>query len=171
MLVAADARRGRIGLLQRTVAASGARCVRIVQADLRHPLPFTDLFDVVLVDAPCSGLGTIRRDPEIRWRRTESDLSRFGAAQRDMLASAAKVVRVGGRVVYATCSSEPEENDEVVEAFLGTHASFRQIDLRNTAGPLAPGLAAVLDDAGHLRTSPATHQLEAFYGAVLRRER
>jgi 16S rRNA (cytosine967-C5)-methyltransferase len=171
LLVAADARARRVGLLRRTVVASGAHCVRIAQADLSHPLPFGTVFDMVLVDAPCSGLGTIRRDPEVRWRRAESDLSRFATAQLEMLANAAQVVRVAGRVVYATCSSEPEENDAVVEAFLRTNRSFCRIDPRSAAGELAPGLAAVLDDAGYLRTSPATHRLEAFFGAVLRRER
>ena len=171
LLVAADIRARRIGLLRRAVVASGARCVRIAQADLRRPLPFESVFDVVVVDAPCSGLGTIRRDPEVRWRRTEFDLARFAAAQRDMLVNAARVVRVTGRMVYATCSSEPEENDAVVEAFLGTHPSFRRVDPRDAASPLASGLLAVLDEDGYLRTSPAAHGLEAFFGAVLQRER
>src|SRR5205085_3097499 len=121
LLVATDLRDRRINLLQRTVALSGARNVRIVQMDLRKPLPFSQPFDCVLVDAPCSGLGTLRRDPDIRWRRRESDLPGLAAAQRQMLAQAAGVVRSGGRLVYATCSSEPEENEAVVESFL--HAS------------------------------------------------
>ncbi len=81
-----------------------------------------------------------------------------------MLANAARAVRPGGRLVYATCSSEPEENEEVVEAFLQAHPAFRQIV------PAAPALKPVLDEAGALRTSPVAHGLEAFYGALLKKE-
>lgn len=163
-IVAADARPARIQLLRDTVSASGASNVRLVQADLEQGLPFDAIFDLVFVDAPCSGLGTIRRDPDIRWRRAEPDLHRFAAAQSAMLASAARAVRPGGRLVYATCSSEPEENEEVVEAFLQTHPAFRQIV------PAAAALKPVLDEAGALRTSPVAHGLEAFYGALLKKE-
>jgi len=166
-IVAADIRDARMQLLRDTISSSGARRVRLVQADLEQPLPFGATFDLVFVDAPCSGLGTLRRDPDIRWRRQESDLPRFRAAQVAMLRHAAEAVKPGGRVVYSTCSSEPEENDQVVEAFLRESPSrFTSVDLR---GHL-PGLDPVLDDAGVLRTSPAEHGLEAFFGAVLRRE-
>ena len=166
-IVAADIRDARMQLLRDTISSSGARRVRLVQADLEQPLPFGATFDLVFVDAPCSGLGTLRRDPDIRWRRRESDLPRFRAAQVAMLRHAAEAVKPGGRVVYSTCSSEPEENDQVVEAFLRESPSrFTSVDLR---GHL-PGLDPVLDDAGVLRTSPAEHGLEAFFGAVLRRE-
>ena len=168
LIVAADVRPGRLALLRRTVERSGARSVRLAQLDAGQPLPFqADTFDLVLIDAPCSGLGTIRRDPEIRWRRTEADLARFAAAQRRMLHHAAGVVRPGGHLVYATCSSEPEENDEVVAAFLAEHATFSLLDVRSTHPP--PGLSQVLDEGGVLRTSPLAHGLEAFFGAVLRR--
>jgi 16S rRNA (cytosine967-C5)-methyltransferase len=170
LLVAADARGRRVALLRQTVAASGARCVRIVQADLRKPPPFRPTFDLVLVDAPCSGLGTVRRDPEVRWRRREADLPVLAASQREMLVNASEAVREGGRLVYATCSSEPEENDEVVEAFLKARGSFRRTDPRDQNRLLAPGLAAVLDDKGYLRTMPAVHRLDAFFGAVLQRK-
>jgi 16S rRNA (cytosine967-C5)-methyltransferase len=121
---------------------------------------------LVLIDAPCSGLGTIRRDPEIRWRRQEADLSRFAAAQLLMLENAASIVRPGGRIVYVTCSSEPDENDAVIANFLSAHPSFALVDMKSQA---PSKLAAVLDDRGLLRTSPVTHGLEAFFGAVLRR--
>src|SRR5262249_3256818 len=81
LLVASDLRERRIQLLRKTVAASGARNVPIVQADLRRPLPFTEPFDLVVVDAPCSGVGTLRRDPDIRWRRHESDLPALAATE------------------------------------------------------------------------------------------
>lgn len=168
LIVAADVRARRIDLLRHTVEGSGAQSIRIVQCDAQQPLPFRDApFDLVLIDAPCSGLGTIRRDPEIRWRRQESDLAPLAAVQVLMLEHAARIVRPGGRLVYATCSSEPDENDEVVVRFLAAHPDFSVVDVRS--GHSCPGLAAVLDARGMLRTSPAAHGLEMFFGAVLRR--
>ena len=165
LLVACDVRDARIGLLTRTVAASGATNVRIVQADVSQPLPFSQTFDCVVVDAPCSGLGTLRRDPDIRWRRREADLAPLADAQTQMLRNAADGVGVGGRLVYATCSSEPEENEGVVDAFLASGAPFRAVDAREISG--VP--AAALDNGGRLRTTPDEHGLECFFGAVLRR--
>jgi 16S rRNA (cytosine967-C5)-methyltransferase len=164
LLVACDVRRRRIDLLRRTVAAGGAANVRIVQANLLDPLPFVRQFDTVLVDAPCSGLGTLRRDPDIRWRRSESDLPALAAAESIMLGHAAEAVAPGGRLIYATCSSEPEENDAVVEAFLAVHPHFTRLDAR-AAAPQLP--AAVVDAAGFLRTEPDRHGLEGFFAAVL----
>jgi 16S rRNA (cytosine967-C5)-methyltransferase len=166
LIVAADVRPGRLALLRRTVERSRSHSVRLAQLDAGQPLPFRPgTFDLVLIDAPCSGLGTIRRDPEIRWRRQEADLARFAEAQRRMLHYAADVVRPGGRLIYATCSSEPEENDEVVASFLVEHRTFSIVDARRDHPPR--GLAAVLDENGMLRTSPARHGLEAFFGVVL----
>jgi 16S rRNA (cytosine967-C5)-methyltransferase len=114
------------------------------------PLPFRDAaFDVVLIDAPCSGLGTIRRDPDIRWRRTAEDLPALAAAQRQLLSRAAKLVRPGGRIIYSTCSSEPEENQEVVLQFLGEQVDYSVERVHETL--------------------PFRDGLEAFFGAALRR--
>jgi 16S rRNA (cytosine967-C5)-methyltransferase len=166
LIVACDVRDRRIDLLRRTVGASGAPNVRIVQADLLQTLPFSRGFDCVFVDAPCSGLGTLRRDPDIRWRRLARDLPIFADAQRLMLQHAAEAVAPGGRLVYATCSSEPEENEAVADAFLAGTPGFEPVDAR-TAAPDLP--AAVIDATGRLRTLPHVHGLEAFFGAVFRR--
>jgi 16S rRNA (cytosine967-C5)-methyltransferase len=167
-LIASDVRPGRITLLSDTIRRSGARHAHVVHVPAKGPLPFSEMFDRVLVDAPCSGLGTIRRDPDIKWRRAERDLPRLADQQMDLLMRAAEVVRPGGRLVYATCSSEPEENDDVVTAFL-ERAPFDRVDLRHQSpAPLAP----LLDDQGVLRTLPFTHGLEAFFGtALVRRDR
>lgn len=165
-LVACDVRNRRMELLRRTVAASGATHVRLVQADLLMPLPFTTRFDCVLVDAPCSGLGILRRDPDIRWRRREGDLPLLAAAELQMLRQAAEAVAPGGRLIYATCSSEPEENEAVADAFLAGASAFVAIDARRAAPDLP---AAVVDLRGHLRTLPHVHGLEAFFGAVFLR--
>ena len=168
LLVACDVRDRRIDLLRRTVTASGAANVRIVQADLLQPLPFAATFDCVLVDAPCSGLGTLRRDPDIRWRRREQDLVPLAAAELTMLQHAAANVAPGGRLVYATCSSEPEENEGVADAFLATAPAFEPASARGAHPLLAD---ALIDTRGHLRTEPHQHGLEAFFGAVFERRR
>jgi 16S rRNA (cytosine967-C5)-methyltransferase len=164
-VTACDVRRGRVQLLRRTVRLTGVENVRIVQADARAPLPFRTTFDCVFVDAPCSGLGTLRRDPDIKWRRQASDLPVFAGAQREMLTHAAEVVAPGGRLIYATCSSEPEENEEVARQFTET-APFRQVDARTLHPALQEGL---FDVEGALRTDPFRHGLEAFYAAVFER--
>jgi 16S rRNA (cytosine967-C5)-methyltransferase len=121
----------------------------------------------VIVDAPCSGLGTLRRDPDIRWRRREGDLAQLAAAQLKMLRHASAAVTPGGRLVYATCSSEPEENEEVVAAFLAGVSGFAPLDAREAHPALPP---ATVDASGHLRTEPHRHGLEAFFGAVFLRQ-
>ena len=167
-IVACDVRDRRMVLLRKTVSAAGADDVRLVQADLLRPLPFTRPFDLVLVDAPCSGLGTLRRDPDIRWRRRESDLPTLAAAELVMLQHAADAVGPRGRLVYATCSSEPEENEGVVDAFLATTPDFAPLDAHEAAPRLPHD---VIDVRGHLRTEPHVHGLEAFFGAVLERRK
>ena len=166
LLVACDLRDRRVDLLRRTVAASGATNVCVVQADLLEPLPFGSPFDCVLVDAPCSGLGTLRRDPDIRWRRQESDLPALAAAELTMLQHAAEAVANGGRLVYSTCSSEPEENEGIVEAFLATAPGFTVVHASEANARLA---GTLIDARGYLRTQPHLHGLEAFFGAVFER--
>ena len=147
-IVAADVRERRMRLLARTVRRTGAHNVHLVQADAMAPLPFGSTFDRVLLDAPCSGLGTVRRDPDIKWRRREDELGELARAQRQMLEHAAAVVAPGGSLIYATCSSEPEENDQVVDAFCAAHPEFRR-------------------DGEVLRTLPHRDGLEAFFAAML----
>jgi 16S rRNA (cytosine967-C5)-methyltransferase len=168
-IVATDVRSARMQLLRETVSISGARNIRVLQADLEAGLPFGAEFDVVFVDAPCSGLGTVRRDPDIRWKRAETDLVPLAHAQLNMIRNAATAVRPGGRLIYATCSSEPEENERVVSSFVAENGKFALIDLRSERPAGFDVLDPVIDDRGVLRTLPHEHGLEAFYGAVLRR--
>jgi 16S rRNA (cytosine967-C5)-methyltransferase len=165
-LIAADVRQRRVELLADTLRRTGA-AASIVQMDLRSPLPFGPVFDCVLVDAPCSGLGTVRRDPDVKWRRAEADVRAFSAVQDVLLAHAAAAVRPGGRVVYATCSSEPEENDEVVERFLARQQGAFGEPGRAWLDRVGGRLTEVCDARGRLRTLPYEHGLEAFFAAVL----
>jgi 16S rRNA (cytosine967-C5)-methyltransferase len=153
----------RVELLARTVAASGAGSIRVIRADAERPLPFHAVFDAVLLDAPCSGLGVIRRDPDVKWRRTEADLAPLAAAQRRLLYQAAGALRPGGRLIYATCSSEPEENEEVVDGFLDERPDFRP-----GRPPALPGPASgLVDGSGRLHTLPHRDGLESFFAATL----
>lgn len=164
LVVACDVRPKRIELLTNTVRASGARSIRIVHADASRPLPFTDTFDFVLVDAPCSGLGTLRRDPDIRWRRSESEFSALANLQRTILEHTAAVVRPGGFLVYSTCSSEPEENEEVVAAFLAGHPDWQQ---PGAWSPKTEAVTRLINSGGNFRSLPFRDGLEAFFAAML----
>ena len=128
LIVAADRRPRRLRLLRDTLRRIGARAVPLVQVDLARGLPFGASFDLVVVDAPCSGLGTLRREPDLKWRRSPDDLAVFSEIQVAMLGHAATAVAPGGRLVYATCSSEPDENDAVAARFLATHSAFGSSD-------------------------------------------
>lgn len=164
-LVAADHRPARVALLVNTLRHARLT-VPVVQLDGRVSLPFAPVFDCVLLDAPCSGLGTVRREPDLKWSRSADDLPAFAATQARMIASAAEVVRPGGRLIYATCSSEPEENEGVVARFL-------EQDGRYVEGRPDPRRvpAALIDAHGHLTTRPDRDGLEVFFAAVLvRRE-
>jgi 16S rRNA (cytosine967-C5)-methyltransferase len=166
LLVAADYRPRRVTLLLRTLARVRARAVRVVRLDASGPLPLRPLFDVVLLDAPCSGLGTLRREPDLRWRRQPADLPALVELEGRILERASGAVAPGGQLVYATCSSEPDENQAVVDAFLRRHPEFALEPWSATSTGLAGNL---FDAEGRLATSPGRHGLEAFFAAGLRR--
>lgn len=121
-------------------------------------------FDRVLVDAPCSGTGTWRRNPDARWRAPDLGLPALVALQARILASAARLVKPGGRLVYATCSLLADENDAQVAAFLAANPAFRLVPLAEAA----PHLAG-LGHADHLSLTPARHGTDGFFAAVLQR--
>jgi len=122
-------------------------------------------FDAILVDAPCSGLGTLRQHPEIRWRRSPDDIEELAGRQRSILESAASLLGRDGRLVYSTCTISRRENDDVVDGFLAAHPDFR----RDPADALPSHVAAVCDAAGNLRTYPHSHGIDGFFAARLRR--
>lgn len=122
-------------------------------------------FDHVLIDAPCSGTGTWRRNPDARWRVPDLGLDGLVALQARILASAARLVKPGGRLVYATCSVLCEENEEQVAAFLAAHPAFRIVPVQQVAPHLA--IAAPFD---HLSLTPAQHGTDGFFAAILQRQ-
>lgn len=121
--------------------------------------------DRVLVDAPCSGLGTLRRNPDLKWRQTPASISELALKQAKILAAAATLVKRGGRLVYATCSVLPEENEAIVEGFLAQHEDFRSGD---AAAEMARADIA-LDTGQRLRLLPHRHGCDGFFAAVMQR--
>jgi 16S rRNA (cytosine967-C5)-methyltransferase len=161
-VVAAEASPRRRRTLAALCARWGSPNVAVVGADALRP-PFRGDFDVVLVDAPCSGLGTLARRPDIRWRLQPRDVARHAGRQRAMLEALSPLVRVAGRLVYATCSVEDEENEGVVEPFLGSHAGFEPEPLPSWTLPFAAG--------PFLKMDPARQRGDAFFAARLVRRR
>ena len=159
-VVAAESSPRRLRTLAGLVRRWGAANVFVAGADALHP-PFRGPFDGVLLDAPCSGLGTVARHPDIRWRLRAKDLPRLAERQSALLASLLPLVRPGGLLVYAVCSVEPEENEGVIRPFLAAHPELTPEALPSWAAPFA--------DGPFLRMRPETHPGDAFFAARLRR--
>ena len=121
--------------------------------------------DRVLVDAPCTGLGTLRRNPDLKWRQSPAAVDEMVAKQTAILAAAARLVRPGGRLVYATCSLLAEENDAVVDAFLAAHPQFRSL----SAQEVLHKQGVMLETGERLRLLPHLHDTDGFFAAVLER--
>jgi 16S rRNA (cytosine967-C5)-methyltransferase len=146
---------------------------QIVELDAADSLPFSRQFDGILVDAPCSGTGTLARHPEIRWRLRPEQLSEFHQLQVGILTAAIKQLAPGGRLVYSTCSMEPEENEEVVSEVLSSVPSIKPVARNEITKSLAPHLIpgidpqSLFDTLGQFRTSPAAQHTDGFFAAVL----
>jgi len=121
--------------------------------------------DRVLVDAPCSGLGTLRRNPDLKFRQSEAGLAELTAKQTRILAAAARLVKPGGVLVYGTCSPLDEENRQNVDAFLAAHPDFQLEPAGAALAKVCPDLPDDLADAETLQLSPETHGTDAFFGA------
>ena len=119
-------------------------------------------FDRVLVDAPCSGLGTLRRNPDLKWRQTEQDVQDLTLKQTQILARAAKLTKTGGRLVYATCSLLNDENEAIAEAFLAAHPDFKLIP----ANEVLAQQNIAIDTGEYLKLLPHLHQTDGFFAAV-----
>ncbi len=171
-VLACDVHQGKVEALARRCASMGATCVVTRHMDARTlGATFAASADAVLVDAPCSGLGTIRRRPEIKWRMTEEALGRHARAQEAILAGAAGAVQPGGEIVYSVCSLEPEEGPHVVRAFLDRHPTFEPAPLPESFPAEVAG--ASIDPraraAGEIFLLPHLHDTDGFYIARLRR--
>jgi len=174
-LTAVELHPHRARLLQKLLRAhqsqSAAR-IQIVTADAQH-LPLSLPFDRVLADVPCSGTGTLARNPEIKWRLTLDDLANLSQRQLAILRSTLAQVAPKGRLIYSTCSLEKEENENVVEQALSENNFFRLLDCRTeldrlkAAGELTWPDPASLTQGPYLRTIPGIHPCDGFFAAIL----
>ncbi len=121
--------------------------------------------DRVLVDAPCSGLGTLRRNPDVKWRQTEAGIAELNVKQTAILDSAARLLKGGGRLVYATCSMLEEENENIVQAFLAAHPDFTLIP----ASQILAEQKVDLDMGDYLKLLPHLHHTDGFFAAIMQR--
>ena len=165
-LYAFDTSAARLARLQPRLRRSGLSNV--------HPHPIANENDIrvkrlagkadrVLVDAPCSGLGTLRRNPDLKWRQSPQSVAELQVKQAAILRSAATLLKPGGRLIYATCSFLPEENEEVVAGFLGEHPDFRQMNV----GELLKQQGMTPDTGENLRLWPHLHGTDGFFAAVV----
>jgi len=175
IVVAGDVSPWRAAACRRAARSAGVGEVRVVVADCSVPAPFGRRFSAVLVDAPCSGLGTVRRRPEIRWRIRPERLRRLAELQRAILGHAADTLAVGGALLYATCSTEPEENEEVVAAVVAGRDDLEQRPVVLPPGVAGvggvPGVAAAehsfVGVDGYFRTYPQCTEMDGFFAALL----
>jgi 16S rRNA (cytosine967-C5)-methyltransferase len=170
-IVALDISRPKLEELRRRARRAGLTNVQAVPVPSERAsdaMPRVSPAARVLVDAPCSGLGVLRRNPETRWRLRPAEVDELPAKQRAILGRYAQLVEPGGRLIYATCSILPEENEAVVAAFRTEHPEFEPVSAKEILGREA---ALSMGDGEVLRVLPHVHDSDGFFAAVLRRRR
>jgi len=174
-VIAADLHEHRVRATRERLESAGVRNVEMIALDGSQPLPFEQRFDRILVDVPCSGTGTLARHPEIRWKVLPGDLSDLHARQAALLRNALPHLAPGGRLVYSTCSLEPEENELVVREVLDAlGASFQIADPRPVVETVLRDMlsvASVVSRDHFFRTFPPEHGTDGFFAAVIERQR
>ena len=167
VVVALDRNAQRLALVGRAARRLGLGNVTALERDATQPL--ADLpgapFDRILVDAPCTGLGTLRRNADARWRVSPDDPVRLAETQRALLDAVSGVLRPGGTLVYSTCTLTSEENDEVIASFLAGRPELR----RSAVTELPETLHPLLDAGGALRTWPHRHGMDGFFAVRMER--
>ncbi len=173
LIVAADRHAHRLRAMRAQFERLGLSSVHLVELDATKPLPFRIAFNRILVDAPCSGTGTLARHPEIRWRLRPEQLPELHALQTAMLLQSLAQLAPSGRLVYSTCSLEPEENEEVVAEALRQFPGARRVAPEESARALAPyllpgiSLSGMFDSLGQFRTFPGEHPMDGFFAALV----
>lgn len=163
VILAADLHEHRLATVISTAKLHELETIRCVALDGLQTLPFVEnFFDRVLVDAPCSGTGTLRRNPEIRWRISPDDIQALSARQKQLLFNAARAVKPGGRLVYSTCSVEPDENEDVRQTFLENNETFRSVEL--------PLDSSLITSSGAAQTWPHREGTDGFYICAFERK-
>jgi 16S rRNA (cytosine967-C5)-methyltransferase len=167
-LIACDLSAARLGTMARLLPQWLPKGVRLqtIRLDATEALPFRCRFERILLDAPCSGTGTLARNPEIKWRLRPEDLKGLAEAQCRMLKNALGSLCLGGRLVYATCSLEPEENEGVVERVLEESPGYQVVSPAELQSA-HPALGPLFEPRGYLRTRPDLHSMDGFFAAVI----
>jgi 16S rRNA (cytosine967-C5)-methyltransferase len=162
-IVALDINKKKIERLEELSRRFGATIIEPRTADATKDMesPYRERFDRILVDVPCSALGTLRRNPEIKWNKTVKDMEQFPRLQKKILNLCAGYLKPGGTMLYATCTIEEDENEKVVEDFLRAHPGFRCIPSR------LPETWKMTDGKGFFKTFPHRHGTDGFFGALL----
>jgi 16S rRNA (cytosine967-C5)-methyltransferase len=172
-VIAADRHAHRLRAMQAQFKRLRLGGAQLVELDATNALPFGGEFDRILVDAPCSGTGTLARHPEIRWRLGAGQLAEFHEEQARMLVAALAHLARGGRLLYSTCSIEPEENEDVIAEVLKATPSVRSVPPSEAARALEPLLAPKVESStlfaadGYFRTFPPAHRTDGFFAALL----
>jgi 16S rRNA (cytosine967-C5)-methyltransferase len=169
-IVALDHADGKLKKLKHEMQRLGITIVHPLVMDLNHPIDVTrtGVFDRVLLDAPCSGLGVIRRNPDSKWSESKKNLARYHERQCRFLHHVAPLVKPQGMLVFAVCSMEPEENEQVVKKFLKDHPEF---DISRICGNLSADARLLVDHNGFLRTCPHLNDMDGFFAACFQRIR
>lgn len=166
-ILAIDRHLRKLAMVRENAARLGITIVTTMAGDTSVPLSLSTMqYDRVLVDAPCSGLGVIRRNPEGKWWKTAADLKNGTTAQRMILANAATHLKPGGVLLYSTCSTSTHENEEVVAEFLSRHKQFMLERLED----VAPELSDFATPEGYFRSWPHRHGMDGFFAARLTRK-
>jgi len=171
-VIAGDIHEHRLRMIQQQLTRTHTKNVSLATVDAKRPLPFSEKFDRVLIDAPCSGTGTLSGNPEIRWRLKAEDLNEAHRSQTAMLRNALASAAKSGRVVYSTCSLEPEENENVIAAVLGESPEWHVISAKTVLARHLrdPAMSEKFFTAdGFFRTFPPEHGTDGFFAAVLAR--
>lgn len=171
LVVACDIHESRLRAMRERFESTGPKNVSLVALDGTRALPFESKFDRILVDAPCSGTGTLARNPEIRWRLRTEDLAALHSRQVALLTSALNSLSADGRLIYSTCSLESEENEMVVQEALAANREFCAEPVKIPNEKLAEDVRArdVIDENGVFRTFPPTHHTDGFFAVAIRR--
>jgi 16S rRNA (cytosine967-C5)-methyltransferase len=171
-ILACDTAMRKLALIEENVRRLGTTIITTFHLDATKPLPESvrdslaaDRFDRVLVDAPCSGLGVLRRNPEGKWWKTPADVTELASRQKAILLNGAEFLKDGGTLLYATCSTAPEENEEVIADFLSMRPDFMLEDLRG----LFPAYTEIFTKEGFFRSWPHRHGMDGFFAARLRK--
>ncbi|MBN1474297.1 MAG: 16S rRNA (cytosine(967)-C(5))-methyltransferase RsmB [Syntrophaceae bacterium] len=166
VILAIDSNPQKNDALTKEAARMGITSIKTLTCDLSARLPedLRDSFDHVLIDAPCSGTGTLSRNPEIKWRIKQKDINKLNSLQKSILANSSQAVKKGGRLIYCTCSLLIKENEHIVNEFLAQNKHFSLCEPPSSINQI------LIDNKHFYRTYPNVHNMDGFFAAVLKRD-